>query len=141
MAKQTYDCLKCVGYCCAIYERVHVADADIKRLAKHFKVTFETARQKFTKQDSEPGERVLRRTADPIFGSSCMFQHPDTRLCTIYDARPKTCREWPAHGRKGACVYYDILDFERNQQEDPDYVPVVQIMLFEGIGGKRNDEE
>ncbi|MBS1910366.1 MAG: YkgJ family cysteine cluster protein [Bacteroidetes bacterium] len=140
MAKPKYDCLKCVGYCCAIYGRVSVRDTDVRRLAKHFKVTPEVAERRYTKMYGD--ERVLRRSADPIFGESCMFQDPERRICTIYDARPKTCRDWPTHGQAGHCVYYDILEFERRQQEDPDYVPLVHIELVEGAGslGAKKEE-
>lgn len=132
MGKPKYDCLKCVGYCCAIYERVHVNDADIRRLAKHFGITPEAAKRRFTKKDSDPGARVLKRSADPVFGQSCRFQNPETRLCSIYEARPGTCRDWPSHGQKDRCVYYDILQFERRQQDDPGYVPIVEIKHIEG---------
>lgn len=134
MAKQKYDCLQCVGYCCAIYERVHVTPADIRRLAKHFKLTPEAAQRRFTKKDTDPGARVLRRSPDPIFGESCMFQDSEKRVCTIYDARPKTCRDWPTHGEKGRCVYYEILQFERRQQDDDIYVPIVEIKIMEKKG-------
>jgi Fe-S-cluster containining protein len=69
-------------------------------------------------------ERVLRQKKDVIFEESCVFLDPVTRGCTIYDGRPKTCREFPARSR---CSYYDMLEFEREQQDDPDVVPLVQI--------------
>lgn len=34
----------------------------------------------------------------------CLFLHPETRLCTVYDKRPDTCREFPSIGpRPGFC--------------------------------------
>ena len=129
MAKVKYDCLKCVGYCCAIYERVQVAPEDLTRLAAYFGVTEEVARRRYTRMHPS-GERVLRRTPDPIFGESCMFQDPVRRICTIYEGRPEVCREWPSHGG-GRCVYYDALKFERRQQDNPNVVPLVHITFLD----------
>ena len=76
-----YNCSKCPGYCCSIYERVQVTSRDVKRLARHFNVDFETAQKRFT--TTWQGERILRRKADPIFGKACKFLDPIARRCTI----------------------------------------------------------
>ena len=131
MAKIKYDCLDCVGYCCAIYERVPVSPEDVDRLALHFNLAPEGARRRFTKMHA--GERVLRRTPDPLFGRSCIFQDPKKRLCSIYEARPQVCRDWPTHGTS-RCVYYDTLQFERRQQGNRDVVPLVHITFIEREG-------
>jgi Fe-S-cluster containining protein len=117
-----YDCGKCIAYCCSIYDRVVVNKRDMKRLARYHGVTTEQAQLKYTRKYKN--EDVLRRTKDPIFGKSCMFLHPETRGCTIYHGRPQVCREYPDQSR---CGYYDILQFEREQQGDPDVLPLVQI--------------
>jgi Fe-S-cluster containining protein len=117
-----YDCDKCIAYCCSIYDRVQVNPRDISRLAKHFNVTPEIATKRFTKLYGK--ERILRRKADRLFGQACMFLDQDTRKCTIYDARPGTCREFPEATR---CAYYDLMEFEREQQNDPDVLPIVKI--------------
>jgi Fe-S-cluster containining protein len=127
VGKLKYDCTDCIGYCCSIYDRVDVSKKDLKRLAKHFDVSIETAKRKYTKKMD--GQRVLKRVEDLIFDETCMFLDQTTRLCTIYDARPKTCREWPTHSGD-RCVYYDILQFEREQQDDPDFVPVVDLKVL-----------
>lgn len=123
----TYDCTKCPAYCCSIYERVQVTKRDIQRLAKHFGVSYEAAQQRFTRLYND--ERVLRRKADPIFGQACKFLNPETRQCTIYHARPAVCHEFPNTKR---CAYYDLIEFERNQQDDPDVVPLVKITFRNG---------
>lgn len=130
MGKPHFDCLKCIGYCCAIYERVEVSKKDIDRLARHFGITPDKARRKFTRR-YEKGEQILKRTPDPIFGESCVFQDPVKRICTIYESRPKTCRDWPSHGRRDRCVYYDMLQFERQQQGNPEAAPLVDIRFLE----------
>ena len=128
-ARNYYDCAKCPGYCCSIYERVQVTRRDLKRLAAHFSLTVEEAAERFTKMNGK--ERVLRRKADPIFGKACRFLDPQTRRCTIYHARPLVCREYPARAR---CAYYDLLQFERIQQDDKDVVPLVQITFRNAAG-------
>jgi uncharacterized protein len=117
-----YNCDKCPAYCCSIYDRVQVTKRDIKRLAKHFGITPATAENRYTKKWED--EQVLRRKKDPIFGKACHFLDPQSRKCTIYQARPGTCREFPQTRR---CGYYDLLTFERRQQDDVDVLPVVQI--------------
>jgi Fe-S-cluster containining protein len=122
-----YDCDKCVAYCCSIYDRVKVTPRDIKRLAAHFNVLPEVASQRFTKLWGK--ERILRRRADRLFGQACMFLNQETRKCTIYYARPGACREFPNTSR---CAYYDLIEFERKQQDDSDVIPLVKITFKNG---------
>jgi uncharacterized protein len=121
-ARSYYDCSKCPAYCCSIYGRVEVTDADLRRLAKHLGLTVAAAEERHTKRWEK--ERVLRRRKDRLLGEACSFLDPETRGCTIYEARPETCREYPGTAR---CAYYDVLQFERRIQEDEDVVPLVQI--------------
>jgi uncharacterized protein len=121
-----FDCTKCPAYCCSIYERVQVTKRDIQRLAKHFGLTFEAARKKYTKQWED--ERVLKKVKDEIFAETCVFLDQEKRGCTIYHARPNVCREYPDRVR---CAYYDVLQFERRQQQDETVIPLVQITFHE----------
>ena len=122
-----YDCVACPAFCCSVYERVQVTRRDVRRLAKHFNVTEEVATARYTKMYD--GERVLRRKRDHLFGQACMFINPETRGCGIYHARPAVCREFPTSTR---CAYYDLYQFEKVQQDDPDTLPVVQITFRNG---------
>ena len=124
-----YDCDKCVAYCCSIYDRVQVTPRDIRRLAAYFHVSPEVATGRFTKLFGK--ERILRRKADRLFGQACMFLNQDTRKCTIYQGRPAVCREFPTTSR---CAYYDLIEFEREQQDDPDVIPLVKITFKNGKG-------
>jgi uncharacterized protein len=137
-----FDCSKCPAYCCSIYERVQVTKRDINRLARHFGVTPEVASARYTKTRRENGERVLRRKKDPIFGQACQFLNPETRGCGIYHARPAVCREYPDRSR---CAYYDLLQFERRQQDDETVLPLVQITFREvrkkEVNGNHGSEE
>lgn len=123
-----FDCSKCPAFCCSIYERVQVSKRDLNRLAKHFGVSTETAARRYTKIHRESGERVLRRKKDVIFEEACRFINPETRGCTIYHARPAVCREYPDRTR---CAYYDVLQFERRQQDDENVLPLIQITFRE----------
>ncbi len=122
-----FDCSKCPAYCCGIYERIQVTKRDLNRLAKHFGLSVERTAKRYTKM-WEKTERVLKRTPDPILGEACQFLHPETRGCTIYHARPAVCREYPDRSR---CSYYDVLQFERRQQNDPTVLPLFQITFRE----------
>ena len=121
-----FDCAKCPAYCCSIYERVVVTKRDLKRLARHFGVSEQIAAERHTKMYQN--ERILRRKQDPIFGMACKFLDRETRRCTIYHGRPSVCREFPD---KTHCAYYDLIQFERSQQDDQTVVPVVQITFRE----------
>jgi len=122
--KVHYDCSKCPAFCCSVYERVQVTKRDLNRLARYFGVPVEVAEKRYTKIHAASGERVLRRKKDHIFGEACQFINPETRGCTIYHGRPQVCREYPDRTR---CAYYDLLQFERRQQDDEDVLPLVQI--------------
>jgi uncharacterized protein len=117
-----FDCGKCPAFCCSVYERVETKRRDINRLAKYFDVPYAVAERRYTKVVD--GERVLRRVPDKVLDEACMFLDQDSRRCTIYHARPGTCREYPTTRR---CAYYDLLRFERRQQDDDTVVPVVRI--------------
>lgn len=117
-----FNCSRCPAYCCSIYERVKVTKRDVMRLAKHFGLSEEAARARFTHEHD--GERVLNRVADAIFPETCAFLDQTTRGCTVYAARPAVCRGYPGRAR---CVYYDVLQYERRQQGDESVVPVVTI--------------
>ncbi|HET7334016.1 MAG TPA: YkgJ family cysteine cluster protein [Rhizomicrobium sp.] len=112
-----YDCSKCPGYCCS-YPIIPINKKDVQRLAKHFDMSFEKARKKFTKSTKDD-KYVMRRQKDEHFGKICQFFDTDERRCTIYHARPSTCRDYP-HGNK--CGYYEFLKFERDLQDDPDEI-------------------
>ena len=117
MPRKTYDCKKCPGYCCS-YPVIEVKDRDAIRIAKHFGIPIETAEKKYFKSD-HGYKRMMRRKKDPHFGKTCQFFDIEARRCTIYEARPASCRNFPGEGR---CGYWDFLKFERDAQEDQDYI-------------------
>lgn len=116
-----YNCLKCPGYCCS-YDRIAVSEYDISRLAKHFGLTVDVARERFTYRYHADGvdERILRHKKDHIFKSTCRFFDQDERRCTVYAVRPGVCRKYPY---ENTCGYYSFLKFERHQQDDQEFIP------------------
>lgn len=116
-----YSCAQCPGYCCS-HPRISVSDADIRRLAKHFGMSEDAARKKFTYRyhTQDVDEWILRHQKDHIYKSICRFFDTDQRRCTVYEARPNVCRKYP-YGNK--CGYYEFLKFEREHQGDDEFIP------------------
>ena len=121
--KVLYDCEKCPAFCCGVYGRVSVEDADVERMAAHYEISFAAAEKRFTKIVDI--ERIMRRRKDDLLGETCKFLDKKTRGCTIYEARPEVCRIFPDRRR---CAYYDLWQFEQDQQtERGRVIPLVQI--------------
>jgi len=119
--KDRFDCSTCPGYCCS-HPRIAVSDFDIARLAKHFDLSVAQARDKFTYPyvTKDADEVILRHKKDHVYKTICRFFDTDERRCTIYAARPNVCRKYP-YGNK--CGYYDFLKFEREHQDDQEFIP------------------
>jgi uncharacterized protein len=119
--KMRYNCATCPGYCCS-HSRIAISEFDIQRLAKHFGLTFEVAKRKFTYhyQTKEVDEQLLRHQKDHIYKSVCRFFDTDERRCTVYEARPNVCRKYPYGNR---CGYHEFLKFERAHQGDDEFIP------------------
>lgn len=112
-----YDCSKCPGYCCS-YDHIEVSDFDIKRLAKHLGISATEAKARYTKVEDKT--RMLRHRKDHIYKTVCTFFDQDERRCTVYAGRPNVCRTYP-YGTK--CGYYEFLKFERDHQDDKEFIP------------------
>ena len=122
-----YDCDKCIAYCCSIYDRVQVTPRDIRRLAAHFRVLRKSRRSGLPRCSAKKefcGAKPIGCLARP----ACFWIR--TRASApIYHARPLYCREFPTTSR---CAYYDLIEFEREQQNDPDVMPLVKITFKNG---------
>jgi len=117
MPRKLYDCMKCPGYCCS-YPVIEVKDRDAERIAKHFNISLKEAENRHFKK-AHGYKRIMRRKKDEHFGKICKFFDTEARRCTIYEARPGTCRIFPGESR---CGYWDFLKFEREGQEDENYI-------------------
>lgn len=86
--KQT-DCLKCAN-CCKTTGPLFT-DKDVARIAKHFKMKPQGFIDQYLKVD-EDNDYVLQQVP-------CTFLGTDN-YCSIYEVRPKACREFPHTDRK-----------------------------------------
>ena len=116
--KVKYSCDKCPAYCCS-YPDIEVTPRDIERLARHFDLPYRQAEERLTKYDPKEKVRLLRHQKDSVFESVCALLDQKTRRCSVYDARPAVCRDYPDSNR---CGYYEFLKFERTHQDDPEFI-------------------
>lgn len=83
------DCLKCAN-CCKTTGPLFT-NADIERIAKHFRMKPQKFIDQFLRVDEE-NDYVLQSVP-------CTFLGADN-YCSIYGVRPKACREFPHTDRK-----------------------------------------
>lgn len=85
--QQHVDCTACAN--CCRHSLVAVSGEEIGRIAAELNSTPETVERQYTVPDPDSASsRILRSTK-----SGCVFL--DGRLCMIYPARPRACREFP----------------------------------------------
>lgn len=82
-------CLSCAN-CCKTTSPI-VLQKDIDRISKHLKISASDFTQRYLRTD-EDGDFVLQK-------SPCAFLGSD-HYCSIYEVRPKACREYPHTSRK-----------------------------------------
>lgn len=83
------DCLQCAN-CCKTTGPLYT-EKDIERIAKHLKMKPSDFEAKFLRTD-EDNDKVLQSLP-------CWFLNEDN-TCSIYEVRPKACREYPHTDRK-----------------------------------------
>lgn len=83
------NCLDCAN-CCKTTGPLYT-EKDIERIAKHLRMKPSDFETKFLRID-EDNDKVLQNLP-------CFFLNEDN-TCSIYDVRPKACREYPHTDRK-----------------------------------------
>jgi len=83
------DCLECAN-CCKTTGPLFT-DKDIERISKYFKQKPQQFIQQYLQIDEE-SDYVLKSVPCPFLGLD--------NYCSIYDVRPKACREFPHTDRK-----------------------------------------
>lgn len=83
------DCTKCAN-CCKILGPLFT-ESDISRIAKHFRMRLPVFEDMYLHVD-EDNDKVFKSMPCPFLG--------EDNLCSIYDVRPKACREFPHTDRK-----------------------------------------
>ena len=120
------DCLECANCCKTLGPRI--TDVDIARLAKHLRI--------------KPGKVIehymtIDEDGDYVFNAMpCPFLMPDN-YCSVYDARPKACREYPHTDQKR---FYQILDLsQKNVETCPAVYEIVERIkeAFDGTYQKK----
>lgn len=103
------NCLRCRGNCCAM--PVEVKAADLIRLEIATQDEVDNSIKKLAKRLKKEGYISSYREGTEFFmltqkpNSDCYFLDSKTRLCSVYDKRPETCRQFPAQmgTRVGFC--------------------------------------
>lgn len=83
------DCLACAN-CCKTTSPIF-RDVDIERLAAHLRIKPAELVERHLHLDAE-GDYVLNQAPCPFLGSD--------NYCSVYEARPRACREYPHTDRK-----------------------------------------
>jgi len=89
-AFQKIDCTNCANCCKTISPLV--TEKDSRRIARHFNMGVDEFKTQYLEKDRE-GDWLIK-------GLPCPFLGEDDK-CTIYDVRPKDCREYPHANKKG----------------------------------------
>lgn len=113
------DCLSCAN-CCKTTSPIFI-DKDIDRIARHLGMRPAQFVSTYLHLDEE-GDYVLNEAPCPFLGAD--------NYCSIYDARPRACREYPHTNRKN---FHQILDLTlKNTSVCPAAFEVVK-RLREGV--------
>jgi uncharacterized protein len=83
------NCLDCANCCRTLGPRI--TDADVQRIAASLRIRPSVFVQNYLVVD-EDGDYVFRSMPCPFLGSD--------NYCSIYDIRPKACREYPHTDRR-----------------------------------------
>lgn len=100
------DCLQCANCCRSLGPAIY--DKDIDRMAKALRMKPSNVVANYLKID-EDGDYVFQ-------SMPCPFLMPDN-YCSIYEARPKACREYPHTDRKKFSQIFKLT--VRNTQTCP----------------------
>jgi len=95
-------CTGCSGDCCTM--PVEVKGEDLVRLQVALQDEVDSSKRKLAKRLIKDGIIQSYREGTDLFmltsrpNGDCLYLHPQTRRCTVYDKRPGVCREFPAIG-------------------------------------------
>lgn len=91
------DCLQCANCCRSLGPRI--TDKDIERMAKALRMKASDVVSKYLKID-EDNDMVFQSMPCPFLGND--------NYCSIYENRPKACREYPHTDRKKFYQIYNL---------------------------------
>ncbi|MDO9152257.1 MAG: YkgJ family cysteine cluster protein [Paludibacter sp.] len=96
ISKKT-NCLECANCCRALGPRI--TDKDVERMAKPLRMKTSEVISKYLRID-EDGDMVFLSMPCPFLGND--------NYCSIYESRPKACREYPHTDRKRFYQIYNL---------------------------------
>lgn len=91
------DCLECANCCRSLGPAIY--DKDIERMAKALKVKPAQVVDRYLRVDTD-GDYVFKEMPCPFL--------MDDNYCSIYESRPKACREYPHTDRKKFSQIYKL---------------------------------
>ncbi len=94
------NCLKCANCCKTMtptYNR-----ADIIRIANHLEMKPKEFVEKWLYKEEESGDWVNKT-------QPCQFLNLKNNKCSIYEVRPKDCKEFPHHNKKPFDAYTETF--------------------------------
>ncbi|MFH1000091.1 MAG: YkgJ family cysteine cluster protein [Bacteroidota bacterium] len=112
------DCLACAN-CCKSISPI-VTDKDIQRIAKYLRIRPAQFTETYLLLDNE-NDYVFKSQPCPFLGND--------NYCSIYEARPKACREYPHTDRE---KFYQLLNLS---VKNTLICPAV-LEVFEELGNK-----
>ncbi len=96
-----FDCSSCAN-CCKV-ATARITERDVAKLSKYLRVTPAVFLRDYAVQTEDEG-LVLRRNE-----GGCVFL--DGNFCTVYDARPHTCQDFPHTVRGDGSFVSRMWDF------------------------------
>ena len=106
------NCLECAN-CCTTTGPL-LTDTDIKRLSKHLRIKEVDFVQEYVLED-EDGDQVFKSMPCPFLGAD--------NFCSVYDHRPKACKDYPHTDR---VKQHQLLALH---QKNKDICPAVEHVL------------
>lgn len=91
------DCLACANCCRSLGPRI--TDKDVENIAKVLRIKASVVIANYLRVD-EDGDLVFKTMPCPFLGSD--------NYCSIYESRPKACREYPHTDRKRFYQIYNL---------------------------------
>ncbi len=107
-----FDCLSCANCCRTLGPRI--TDRDIEKIASALRIKPKDVVERYLRID-EDGDYVFKTMPCPFI---C-----DDNYCSIYNDRPKACREYPHTDRK---KFYQIYNLTIKNSET---CPAIQLIL------------
>lgn len=108
------DCLSC-GNCCKKMTPTFTSK-DIKRISSHFEMSIKEFKEKWLQYDKKAGDWMNYTTP-------CQFLDLSSNICSIYEARPSDCSEFPHLNKKKMVNYIHV------HQQNIEYCPATYKMV------------